>query len=744
MFCSKCGAKNSDTAKFCLSCGHPFSGMATDSTQDNSMPVSSTSVNYNLNTPIVKKSHKKPIIIGIVAAFLLLCIGCAIFAGINGGSGDKEDKKSVTSASADEAKTKPNDETKSTTSSTKKSDKTTQATSQDKYTVMVYICASNLESEGDTIKGHASNDIQEILKANISDDVNIVLECGGTTNWKNKSIPANTVSRFKIEDKKLVKLEDPKSKTMTREGDLSDFITFCKDEYPAQNYVLVLWNHGGGSPITFGIDELDPKSDGYTDIELGQELKKAGVKFETVVFNACLMCSLEVAVAIEDYAEYMVGAESIIYTPDIYYTNWLAELGNPDKRYYETMVEDYQKVVEQYKSQSSMSVIRLDRIDAVYAAYVDYIKQIKNAIDKGHYSDYVKARSNCGVYSGTDSVDLVTLANTYNTDASSKLVNSISNAVVYTYSSIPYGHGLTVYSPFYFEDNGNIRCYNYNNTRKSLVSLNYDKQVVDFYDSLMTMLYTSYQFDKNLTSYSWYKKDYAALITNEKNSSYASSSALKDGKIEVVSKGGYDTIVLSNSDKDMINYARFRVATKRDNGYWILGEDIGTVSNADGDAIFAVPVKWMALSKYICTVYCQNLTIDEANNKWTHTSMVYAQVNNEPAYIVVQFDQDHVDEGIILGYLRYDYVNDKYESNDKSIHSFADNDDIYLVYLYINDSGEYEYKKTDANIKTKDLVASYKYLNQDNFKECYGEYTYVDVYGNKYKSGIRSLKRISE
>lgn len=99
------------------------------------------------------------------------------------------------------------------------------------------------------------------------------------------------------------------------------FSTWTITEYPADNYMLVLWNHGGGwypkAPVfKKGIAWDDTSEDDFLSTEeLGtalktiKELLPAGKKIDIILFDACLMASVEVAYEIKDCAYYMVASE---------------------------------------------------------------------------------------------------------------------------------------------------------------------------------------------------------------------------------------------------------------------------------------------------------------------------------------------------------------------------------------------------------------------------------------------------
>ena len=165
----------------------------------------------------------------------------------------------------------------------------------DTVTVMVYMCGTDLESKS----GAASADLQEILYGEISEKVNIILETGGTADWQNSVINSKTNQRYRLTNKGLQRLEDNLGKrSMVDPKTLSDFIQYSKANYPADRYMLVLWDHGGGSLTGFGYDELF-KNDSMTLDEIGTALKDGGCSFDMIGFDACLMGTLETAIVLE-------------------------------------------------------------------------------------------------------------------------------------------------------------------------------------------------------------------------------------------------------------------------------------------------------------------------------------------------------------------------------------------------------------------------------------------------------------
>ena len=113
---------------------------------------------------------------------------------------------------------------------------------------------------------------------------------------------------------------------MTDPATLADFIRYCKETFPADRYALIMWDHGGGSLAGYGYDELYGAKGAMTLDKFCDALNKAGCRFDFIGFDACLMATVETAVAAEPYADYLIASEETEPGVGWYYTNWLTKL----------------------------------------------------------------------------------------------------------------------------------------------------------------------------------------------------------------------------------------------------------------------------------------------------------------------------------------------------------------------------------------------------------------------------------
>nr|MBQ5810939.1 S-layer homology domain-containing protein [Clostridia bacterium] len=121
-----------------------------------------------------------------------------------------------------------------------------------KTTVIIYAVASDLESK----LGMFSMDIDEIVGANPS-GTEIIVQVGGTENYRNKNLADGKTQRISLTDGKLTVLEVLEDANMCDRQTLVDFLNFATEAAPADRYVLVFWDHGDGTLGGFGRDEMN-------------------------------------------------------------------------------------------------------------------------------------------------------------------------------------------------------------------------------------------------------------------------------------------------------------------------------------------------------------------------------------------------------------------------------------------------------------------------------------------------------
>lgn len=107
---------------------------------------------------------------------------------------------------------------------------------------------------------------------------------------------------------------------MGDENTLLDFINWAEENYPAENYMLIMNDHGGGymphddqpkaaSADTRGIIYDDGFNGEHLMLPgIVNALKQAGIKFQDIYFEVCLMNNLEYLYEVSSYTDYVMAS----------------------------------------------------------------------------------------------------------------------------------------------------------------------------------------------------------------------------------------------------------------------------------------------------------------------------------------------------------------------------------------------------------------------------------------------------
>ncbi len=261
------------------------------------------------------------------------------------------------------------------------------------WTVMVYVVGSDLESKG----RHGSKDFLEMLQgtSQAPDNTHLIITTGGSTRngWQ-------TVKRTFIQNGQQYVLEDLGAKSMAEPQTLSDFVIWAKANFPAQHYALILWNHGNGSD-GYGYDTSEV---GNGDMMRLPELHQAyqtirqqsDEALDIVVYDACLMASIEVAEVTATLAKAMAGSAELEPGHGIDYTHLLTHLGTtpPDNgldfgRLVKTGYIQHTKDKKTFdKSQITYSVFDLTQLASFTDTFKNFALEFKQVLAKKAFLNY--------------------------------------------------------------------------------------------------------------------------------------------------------------------------------------------------------------------------------------------------------------------------------------------------------------------------------------------------------------------
>ena len=327
----------------------------------------------------------------------------------------------------------------------------------DNVTIMVYMCGTDLESKS----AMATKDLVEMTKATLGGNVQILVYTGGCTKWNNNVVSSQYNQIYQVADGGLKCLvSNAGTGSMTSPDTLADFIQWCAENYPANRNELILWDHGGGSVSGFGYDQKYARSGSMTLEGVNTALKKGGVSFDFIGFDACLMATTETALMLEPYADYLIASEETEPGIGWYYTNWLTKLGAntgmATLQIGKNIVDDFVSTcASQCRGQSAtLSVIDLAELKyAIPAPMKAFAQSLSKQISAGQYSAISTARSGSREFARStaiDQIDLVDFANRLGSQESQALAEALRGAVKYnrTSSDMTNAYGLSIYFPY--------------------------------------------------------------------------------------------------------------------------------------------------------------------------------------------------------------------------------------------------------------------------------------------------------
>lgn len=238
---------------------------------------------------------------------------------------------------------------------------------------------------------------------------------------------------------------------------LTAFINWSISQNPADNYALILWDHGLGYE-GIGIDEGN-NGDSLTLAEIQQAISGSNLEqVDQIIFDACSMAMIEVASALSSVTDIIVASQDIVPSEGISYSK-LAELISSQNGIggSEELGQLFTQSYSEYFSDlSSMALSVLDTTDAstFVAAANDFATTVLSSSD----DDLLKieqARTEAKYYYDNKSVDLDSFLSALIelspsdglATASTELLNASHEIVIDNVASKEQSEGLSIYWP---------------------------------------------------------------------------------------------------------------------------------------------------------------------------------------------------------------------------------------------------------------------------------------------------------
>ena len=640
---------------------------------------------------------------------------------------------------------------------------TIKGNGKDTVTIMVYMCGTDLESRS----GMGTSDLVEMTNATLSDKVNLLVYTGGCKQWQNQVVSSSKNQIYKVENGGLRCLESNMGNSaMTDPDTLSEFIQWCVKNYPANRNELIFWDHGGGSLSGYGYDEKYANYGSMTLQGIDRALKNGKTKFDFIGFDACLMATLENALTLTPYADYLIASEETEPGVGWYYTNWLTELSENTSL---STLDVGKKIADDFVSvcaqkcpgqKTTLSVVDLSELqNTVPQELTDFAKSTSQLIKGNQYATVSKARSNArefAVSSRIDQVDLVHLAKNLKTTESESLASTLLSAVKYnkTGSDMTNAYGLSIYFPYQSTSKVNsavsqyqaigmdteyARCIqqfasmeqggqsiSYGNTNPLYSLLGTGSSSGNAVDTQMLLnLLGGLMQGRNLDMT---PDDAARFLTENRFNA--------DVLVWTENEDGLPTIRLSEEQWGLVEDLQLSVFIDDGEGFIDMGLDNVFNFTEDGALVGVFENTWLAINDQPVAYYVTDSLFD--GDTFSITGRVPAMVNGERADILVTFDTEN-SYGYVAGY-RPDYRNGETETIAKNLNEFNNGDVIDFLCDYYAYDGTYldSYMLGDQLIVNGGLTVSDVYIDEYDVSACY---RFTDIYCQNYWTPIMANAR---
>lgn len=657
----------------------------------------------------------------------------------------------------------------------------------DKATIMVYLCGTDLESRSKM----ATSDLQEMIDARISEDVNVLVYSGGCKQWQNNAMSSRTNQIWQVKDDGMVCLEkDLGSYPMTDPDTLSYFIRWGAKNFPANRMSLIFWDHGGGSVSGFGYDEKYASTGSMSLAEIDQALTDGGIKFDFIGFDACLMATTENALMLAKHADYMIASEETEPGIGWYYTNWLTEYSQDTSmstlEIGKNIIDDFiDTCARKCRGQSTtLSIVDLAEVEATIPEKLTaFSTDTYNLMKEQEYAKVSNARSGArefGSSSKIDQVDLVHLAKNMGTEEGEALAEAILGSVKYnrTSSNMTNSYGLSIYFPLRKASlvDDAVETYaqiglgeEYSRCIEAFASMEVSGQAMSGgtsspVPSLMDMLgsgtlgnyYGAGSSGSNGVSSSVSTEVVSQLLgtflggdvgsisgLNISNTNFLNNRVLSEEEMaQYYVEHSFDTSVLQwtdNSGNAVLEISEEQwenVQTLYANMFYDDGEgflDLGldNVYEFDeaGNLMAPTEATWLAINEQPVAYY-HEATVDDGES-YSMTGRVPVLYNGERAELVLEFTDENP-YGSVVGVRRV-YTEGETDTVAKTMDTVTDGDVIDFVCDYYSYDGEYldSYMFGEQLVVDGELEISDVYIEEESANLTY---LFTDIYQQEYWS----------
>ncbi len=334
-----------------------------------------------------------------------------------------------------------------------------------KWTVLVFLNADN------DLEDFGVEDVNEMEAVPDSDQVTVVVQMDRSPGYDTSNGNWTGTKRFVVkhdDDSQVITspvLEEMGEVDMGRADTFRNFLLWGQQRYPAEHYLVVIWNHGSGwrsrsteLAMTRGVSFDDTSGTFIKTQELSQAFITS-MPLDIISFDASLMQMLEIAYEIRETGEYIVGSEESPPGAGYPYHTWLGPLiANPSMTARELSIMMARETLAYYGTASDIthSVLAVGKLEELASA-VDAFAQALIPVASSKGAELATARNEAESYKYHEYKDLYDYASLVKANvsdsrvrtAADRVMAAIHQAVVAEYhgNGNPRSHGVSIYIP---------------------------------------------------------------------------------------------------------------------------------------------------------------------------------------------------------------------------------------------------------------------------------------------------------
>lgn len=258
------------------------------------------------------------------------------------------------------------------------------------WTIMVYLAADN------DLEQYALKDLNEMESATLANGVRVVVMVDRHDGYSTLDGDWKDTRRGLIrQDNNLSSVTSLTSANSVGELDtgspttLTDFINWSASNYRADNYGLVVWDHGGGLSGT-SWDFTSNRSNLSVAETTNAIANSVLEEVDFLGFDTCLQGMIEQAVDVREVADFVVASQDLEPGDGWDYSRWLSTFAtnaNPTKEDLATAAVNAYATA--YQNSWTLSAVDTDRLGALVTKINDFI----SATEAGSDGDWLRLKS---------------------------------------------------------------------------------------------------------------------------------------------------------------------------------------------------------------------------------------------------------------------------------------------------------------------------------------------------------------